>query len=91
MSDERVVTIEEIKELLKKEKIPPSKVFDSDQLLKDEVIRDQIHRQADLEVDIREDKKKRGENDTSHIPDDPGESGGSGDSDDGKEADHIPD
>ena len=50
---ERLISLPEIKEILKEEGIPPSKLYDVGELMRDEAIKAEISRQADLEVNWR--------------------------------------
>jgi len=86
------ITIPELKDLIEREKIEPSKLFDKEDFKKDKKLIKWIAEKEELE-ELRAEKKKKKEEegDASHIPDDDFSSGGGGGSSGGGEADHIPD
>ena len=83
------ISMDDLKGLCQREKIYPSQIFDLEELLGDEKIKSYVE-QKKAEYKKKEEEKKKGSAD--FIPDIPGDEGAnSGGSEEGGEANFIPD
>lgn len=87
---EKTVTMNELRQLVRDEKIMPSQIYDAFELINDPIFKVELEKSVDYE--LKKKKKDEEPGNADHIPDsdiEPG--GGDGDSDDGGPASHIPD